>query len=601
MKLSLNATIALAIAVPTVGGILVAALSSRGFSAGKTHVADFAQSRQSGKTWGAVRVKQMQLAMKERNYIGERKADARKALAAEMEVDRKDIEDVVNSLGEISEADKADAVSFQKSFRAWWDADGEVRKEVDQARPDFGFAIATGQAREPFDAAFRVASAGADREIQSVVQVMTTTHNNFTMLTWLLEAGVVVAGGLMAMYITGTVRRCMDLIANGLAVKSREVEATAGQVSEAASKLSQASTEQAASLQQTAASSEELTAMVVRNQESSQQATHLTESNQATAQKGQQVVQDMATAIMEINSSNQDIMNEVFEGNRKVSEITKVIAEIGDKTKVINDIVFQTKLLSFNASVEAARAGEHGRGFAVVAEEVGNLAAMSGTAAKEISDMLESSIQKVESIVRETRTNVERLVLQGKEKVEAGTRIVSECSSVLDEIVTSVTQVSMMSRDISVASDEQARGVKEISHAVSQLDSVVHGNASTAEQAARAAETLNGHAKMMQMTAKDLMSFLMGDATPDAASKAKAKAEKKPAPKKESSTPAAAKAKSPPKLKVVSSKSKPAPEKTAVQEAPKADATGSDAKPLKLAAGAENEIPSADDPRFKDI
>jgi methyl-accepting chemotaxis protein len=78
-------------------------------------------------------------------------------------------------------------------------------------------------------------------------------------------------------------------------------------------------------------------------------------------------------------------MNQINYSNEQMSEIVKVIQEIETKTKVINDIVFQTKLLSFNASVEAARAGEQGKGFAVVAEEVGNLAQMSGNAAKEIS------------------------------------------------------------------------------------------------------------------------------------------------------------------------------------------------------------------------
>jgi len=599
MKLSLNAKIALAIAGPVFGGLLIAGLSARGFSAGKARLQAFADGQRNKQSWESVRVRQMALALKERNYIGEKRAEARKGLATEMDNDRREIEDTVAKLAEASEADKADAAGYQKSFRAWWDANGDVRKEVDQARPDFAFALATGPARDPFDAALRVATGASEREIQAAVQGVAGANTTYNALTWILEAALIAIGGILALYITRTVSRCMDLIANGLAVNSRDVETAAAQVAEAASKLSQASTEQAASLQQTAASSEELTAMVVRNQESSQQATLLTESNQSTAQKGQQVVQEMAAAIMEINSSNQEIMNEVFEGNRKVSEITKVIAEIGEKTKVINDIVFQTKLLSFNASVEAARAGEHGRGFAVVAEEVGNLAAMSGMAAKEISDMLESSIQKVETIVRETRTNVERLVLQGKEKVEAGTRIVGECSSVLDEIVTSVTQVSMMSRDISVASDEQARGVKEISNAVSQLDSVVHGNATTAEQAARAAETLNGQAKMMQMTVKDLMSFLIGDASGAAVQRA----EKRSAFKNESSKSFLKnRPKAPPKLKVVSAgaKQKSAAAKNAASTAPQAE-EGGDAKPLKLAAGAENEIPSADDPRFKDI
>jgi hypothetical protein len=96
------------------------------------------------------------------------------------------------------------------------------------------------------------------------------------------------------------------------------------------------------------------------------------------------------SAIMEIQETNKKLVDDVLEGNRKISEIVELVKEIGNKTKVINDIVFQTKLLSFNASVEAARAGEHGKGFAVVAEEVGNLASMSGQASKEISALLEN-------------------------------------------------------------------------------------------------------------------------------------------------------------------------------------------------------------------
>lgn len=650
MRLSLNAKIALAIAGPALSGLMIAALSANGFSNGKARIEAFAERNQAKKNWSAVRVLQMELALKERNYIGERRADARKSLAATMDGDRREIDEIVAKLLEtMRDGDKEDAAAYLKSFHAWWDVDEEIRKEVDQGRPDFAFAKAidqgAGQARDAFDAALKIAASGSEHEIQATLQGLAASNSKYSSVIWVLEALMILGGVVVAMGLTRTVRRCLDLIANGLAMNSHDVERAATQVAEAASKLSQASTEQAASLQQTAASSEELTAMVVRNQESAQQATMLTESNQSTAQKGQQVVQDMATAITEINLSNQEIMTEVFESNRKISEITKVIAEIGDKTKVINDIVFQTKLLSFNASVEAARAGEHGRGFAVVAEEIGNLAAMSGNAAKEIGDMLESSVQKVESIVHETRTNVERLVLQGKEKVETGTRIVGECSTVLDEIVTSVTQVSMMSRDISVASEEQARGVKEISNAVNQLDSVVHGNATTAEQAARAAETLNSQAKTMQTTVQELMSYLTGSAASDAvrwsetarsgqertkavfsamktknaalnvrsidtASQTKPKVEAVvPSPKSvgsESASAAKAVAVLKPSSKSATAKSQAETKKKRKAQAPKASPaapTGEqvEAKPLKLAAGAESQIPSADDPRFKDI
>lgn len=94
----------------------------------------------------------------------------------------------------------------------------------------------------------------------------------------------------------------------------------------------------------------------------------------------------------EIDSSNKELVKEIERNNTELTKITNMISEINEKTQVINDIVFQTKLLSFNASVEVVRAGEHGKGFAVVAEEVGNLASMSGKASLDISEMLETSI-----------------------------------------------------------------------------------------------------------------------------------------------------------------------------------------------------------------
>src|SRR6202007_2185187 len=117
---------------------------------------------------------------------------------------------------------------------------------------------------------------------------------------------------------------------------------------------------------------------------------------------------------------NDHVMDQIKQSNEKVADIVKVISEIGNKTKVINDIVFQTKLLSFNASVEAARAGEHGRGFAGVCRGVGNLAEMSGKSAKEISSLLEESVSRVETMVAETRQTVAGLMNRSRSIVETG-------------------------------------------------------------------------------------------------------------------------------------------------------------------------------------
>jgi methyl-accepting chemotaxis protein len=282
-------------------------------------------------------------------------------------------------------------------------------------------------------------------------------------------------------------------ISTSLSDASAQVSAAAGQVAAASTQLSQAATEQASSLEETAASIEEMSSMVSKNNENSKNAAGQSDEALSGTNKGKESVDQMIHSMREINESN-----------AKIAEIVNVIREIDSKTKVINDIVFQTKLLSFNASVEAARAGEHGKGFAVVAEEVGNLAEMSGGAAEQISGLLESSIQKVDAIVAAT-----------KSKVEGGTVMAQECGAVLDDIVQSVSGVTKMAGEISTACNEQAQGVQEITKAMNQLDQVTQQNAATSEEAASAAEELSAQAESLNTLVRTLVHTVEGGVKPE--------------------------------------------------------------------------------------
>lgn len=303
-----------------------------------------------------------------------------------------------------------------------------------------------------------------------------------------------VSGLILAIMTLKQLSKVIDNVINSLSENSEQVTSAAGQIAASSEELSQAVTEQASSLEETASSIEEMSSMVQKNADNSRQATDIAGGSMDSAEKGQKVVINMMNAIDDINTSNKDIMEQINHSNNQISEIVNVIREIESKTKVINEIVFQTKLLSFNASVEAARAGDQGKGFAVVAEEVGNLASMSGNAANEISVLLDSSIAKVEAIVKDTKTKVEYLVKEGTIKVDMGTRIAKECSVVLEEIVVNTNKVTKMTNEISTACQEQSLGVQEITRAMNQLDQVTQTNATTSEEAASAAEQLSAQA-----------------------------------------------------------------------------------------------------------
>jgi methyl-accepting chemotaxis protein len=320
------------------------------------------------------------------------------------------------------------------------------------------------------------------------------------------------AFALIAGYITSNVLALtLNSLAQKLSAGATNVASASVQISGAGADLSSSATEQAAALQETVASIDEISAMINKNADNAKRSQNVAEASHKSASEGKVAVETMLQSIQDINKSNGDIMQQTASSNEEISNIVKIISEIGNKTKVINDIVFQTKLLSFNASVEAARAGEHGKGFSVVAEEVGNLAQMSGAAAKEISQLLEVSIQQVEKTVRETKSKIESLMVISQAKIEGGMKTAHHCGKSLDDIVTNVSVMNELVSQISTASQEQAQGVQEITRAMNQLDMVTQQNATATQQAASAAEELNGQANHLHSMVANLVQTVQGE------------------------------------------------------------------------------------------
>lgn len=299
-------------------------------------------------------------------------------------------------------------------------------------------------------------------------------------------------------------------IAEILSGVSSNVGKTSSSMSDNSTGLSQASVEQMAALQETAASLEEVGAMIKKTSENAQATSDASATSHKKANHGNEIVTKMIHSMEDINKSNRAVQDQMNQSNKEFSEIVNVIVEIEKKTKVINDIVFQTKLLSFNASVEAARAGEHGKGFSVVAEEIGNLASMSGTAATEISSMLDHSIKTVEQIVTNSKTKVDRLMIDGKEKVDYGTEVARDCGAILHEIVDNIKITSEMAGEISNASREQAEGVQEISKAMAQLDIVTQDNSKTSQDLSEIAGKLNDDSMTLENAVVDLIKTVNG-------------------------------------------------------------------------------------------
>lgn len=410
-----------------------------------------------------------------------------------------------NDLKKPMEAIKIETLKLAEIYKKYPDENSAERKSM--ANSIFNVMDAHNTKARAAGAALRIYHENSAKE-NTALAVAAASSGTIASITTLLIGSLI--GISFAVIFSNGLVRLLSSISDSLAEAGVQVGSGSAQIASASEELSEATTEQAASLEQTAASIEEMNSMIAKNTENAQKSTYNSKISQDNAIKGKGAVDQMINSIDDISKANKNIMDQIDHSNSQISEIVKVIGEIGNKTKVINDIVFQTKLLSFNASVEAARAGEHGKGFAVVAEEVGNLAQMSGNAAQEITAMLDESIKKVEGIVNETKLSVSGLIEEGKNKVEVGTRIAQQCGQVLEEIVISIETVSSMAQEISTASIEQSQGIGEITKAMNSLDQVTQQNSATSEEAASAAEELSAQADSLNSLVQELVMAVHG-------------------------------------------------------------------------------------------
>ncbi len=243
----------------------------------------------------------------------------------------------------------------------------------------------------------------------------------------------------------------IEQVVSAVRASTDSVSSASQEIAAGTADLSLRTSQQAAALEETASSMEQLTSTVAQNADNARQANQLARSASQIAAEGGSVVEQVVVTMGSINDSSRKIV---------------------DIISVIDGIAFQTNILALNAAVEAARAGEQGRGFAVVATEVRNLAQRSAAAAKEIKVLIDDSVEKVGS----------------------GTKLVEQAGATMNEVVTSIRQVTDIVGEISAATAEQNSGIAQVHQAITDMDQVTQQNAALVEQTAAAAQSMQDQA-----------------------------------------------------------------------------------------------------------
>jgi methyl-accepting chemotaxis protein len=318
-------------------------------------------------------------------------------------------------------------------------------------------ALVKGQDRAPTDALDKLAA-----RLQAVLEEIRqqeSAHVSANIMRASMVAAVIFVGVVVLLvFVVRATQREAAALAQRLAESASSTAAAATQVSTSAQSLSQGATTQAASLEETSASMEEMASMTRQNAENSQNAALLMTDVDAQVRASNDTLAEMVTS-----------MGAIQESSHQVSRIIKTIDEIA----------FQTNILALNAAVEAARAGEAGMGFAVVADEVRSLAQRSAQAARDTAALIEASIVKTQD----------------------GSARVEQVAHAINTITKSVGQVKGLVDEVSLASRQQSQGIDQVAQAVAQMEKVTQTTAATSEESAAASEELSAQAE----TAMDIV------------------------------------------------------------------------------------------------
>ncbi|WP_338636405.1 methyl-accepting chemotaxis protein [Spirobacillus cienkowskii] len=331
--------------------------------------------------------------------------------------------------------------------------------------------------------------------IDGLLVVETTTKNLSIRTYYMIVSSILsllislfVAGVSSYFIIKRTISKPLEKLGSDIGVGSNEILSTSNNLNKASVDLSDSIKKQTSAIEKTLEQIQNMELVVEETRKNAAECTSVVGVLNDKTKEGNNTIDAMMISIEAIKKSSKNL-----------EKISAIIKNISQKAGVINEIVSKTELLSLNASIEAARAGEFGKGFSVVAEEVGNLAKVSGDAAKDIENLIGESIKVSELVINEMNNSVQR-VLKDSEKVSAS----------FQQIASGVTNIFDNTMNIQKATDKQNDSIKEVLDSTNFLNNSNKVTHSATEKSLLLAKNLDGQSSQFKMIMNAINSIILG-------------------------------------------------------------------------------------------